>query len=319
MKPTNLALPLRGVIVPMVTPLLDRDTLDAAGLERLVEHLLGGGAHGLFVLGSTGEAPSLSHRLRMELVERACRQVANRVPVLVGITDTSFVEAVELACVAGEAGASAVVAAAPYYFPTSQPELLGYIGRLVAELPLPLFLYNIPSLTKVAFEPETVRLAADIPGVVGLKDSSGNMAYFHRLLRLLREREEFSLLIGSEELMAEAVLLGAHGGVPGGANLYPQLFVGLYETAAAGRLGEVAAFHRKVMDFGARIYGAGSCESSYLAGLKCALSLTGICSDLLAEPYESLPAQDRSKIRAGLADLGLRVTPDEDFASERFH
>src|ERR1039457_2948218 len=86
--------PLTGIVPPMVTPLLDRDQLDAAGLERLVERALDGGVSGLFILGTTGEGPSLGYRLRRELVERVCRQVKNRVPVLVGITDTAFVESI---------------------------------------------------------------------------------------------------------------------------------------------------------------------------------------------------------------------------------
>src|SRR5580658_2115572 len=88
---------LRGIIPPIVTPLRARDELDVAGLERLVEHILAGGVHGLFVLGTTGEAPSLSYRLRRELIERTCRQVAGRVPVLVGITDTAFTESLQVA------------------------------------------------------------------------------------------------------------------------------------------------------------------------------------------------------------------------------
>ena len=112
-----LAQPLRGIIPPMVTPLLDRDTLDVAGLERLIEHILAGGVHGLFILGTTGETPSLSHRLRHELIERVCAQVRGRVPVLVGITDTSFVESVELGRKAAQVGAQALVLAPPYYFP----------------------------------------------------------------------------------------------------------------------------------------------------------------------------------------------------------
>jgi 4-hydroxy-tetrahydrodipicolinate synthase len=83
----------RGIIPPIVTPLRARDELDVAGLEKLIEYILAGGVHGLFVLGTTGEAPSLSYRLRRETIERTCRQVAGRVPVLVGITDTAFVEA----------------------------------------------------------------------------------------------------------------------------------------------------------------------------------------------------------------------------------
>ena len=85
-KSNVLPRPLRGIIPPMVTPLLDRDTLDVEGLERLIEHILGGGVQGLFILGTTGEAPSLSMRLRCELIERVCEQVKGRVPVLVGIT-----------------------------------------------------------------------------------------------------------------------------------------------------------------------------------------------------------------------------------------
>ena len=129
--------PLRGIIVPMVTPLLDRNTLDVSGLERLIEHILAGGVNGLFVLGTTGEAPSLGYSLRFELIERVCAQVRNRVPILVGITDTSFVESVKMAHKAREAGANAVVLAPPYYFPAGQSELLEYLEHLAPELPLP--------------------------------------------------------------------------------------------------------------------------------------------------------------------------------------
>src|SRR5439155_14346309 len=220
----------------MVTPLQDRDSLDIAGLERLIEHILAGGVSGLFVLGSTGEAPSLSYRLRRELLQRTCRQVAGRVPVLVGITDTAFMESVNLAGAAAEAGAQALVLAAPYYFPAGQPEMLEYLQHFAPELALPLFLYNMPANTKVAFEPETVRRAMEIPNIIGLKDSSGDMIYFHHLLGLLPQRPDWTLLVGPEELLAEAVLAGGHGGMCGGANISPRLYVDLYEAASAGKL-----------------------------------------------------------------------------------
>ncbi|HXG48497.1 MAG TPA: dihydrodipicolinate synthase family protein, partial [Methylomirabilota bacterium] len=207
MNSSSLPRPLRGIVPPLVTPLRDRDTLDAAGLERLIEHVLGGGVAGLFLLGTTGEGPSLSYRLRHELIERACHQVAGRVPVLVGITDTSFTETLNMARRAASAGAQAVVLAAPYYFPAGQPELLEYLEDLVPQLPLPLFLYNMPSLTKVSFGEEIVRRALDMERIVGIKDSSGDMLYFHRLLRLTRARSDWSVLIGPEELMGEAVLM----------------------------------------------------------------------------------------------------------------
>ncbi|HEX8202868.1 MAG TPA: dihydrodipicolinate synthase family protein, partial [Isosphaeraceae bacterium] len=171
--PAPAAGPLRGIIPPMVTPLRDRDRLDLPGLERLIEHILRGGVHGLFLLGTTGEAPGLSHRLRCELVERTCEQVGDRVPVLVGITDTAFVESIEMAEHAADAGAHAAVLAAPYYFPAGQPELAEYIEQIAGEVPLPIFLYNMPSHTKLSFEPETIARALELPNVVGLKDSSG--------------------------------------------------------------------------------------------------------------------------------------------------
>jgi dihydrodipicolinate synthase/N-acetylneuraminate lyase len=299
------ARPLCGIIPPMVTPLLDRDTLDVAGLERLIEHILAGGVQGLFILGTTGETPSLSHRIRHELVERVCAQVGGRVPVLVGITDTSFVESVELARKSAQAGASALVLAPPYYFPTGQPELLEYLKHLLPELPLPLFLYNMPNRPKPAFEPETVRTAADLPGVVGIKDSSANMVYFRQVQFLLRDRPDFTILIGPEQLLAEAVLLGGHGGVCGGANLLPRLYVDLYQAAHAQDLAKVKTLHERVMQIQFAVFRIGHYESSFLKGLKCALSCLGICSDFLAEPFHRFREPERDLVRTQMQRLGI--------------
>ena len=297
--------PLRGIIPPMITPLLDRDTLDVAGLERLIEHILGGGVHGLFILGTTGEAPSLSSRLCYELIDRTCQLVNGRVPVLVGITDTCFTESVNTANKARDAGAQAVVLAPPYYFPAGQAELLEYLEHLTSELPLPLFLYNMPSYTKADFEPQTVRAAADINGIVGLKDSSGNMVYFHQLQSLLKDHPDFALMVGREELLAETILLGGHGGVTGGANFHPKLYVDLYDAARARDLSTVEALHEKVMRISSAIYRVGQYESSYLKGLKCTLSCLGICNDFLAEPFHRFRNTERDVIRRHLQELGI--------------
>ncbi|MFH1717452.1 MAG: dihydrodipicolinate synthase family protein [Planctomycetota bacterium] len=306
-NPNGLPRPLRGIIPPIITPLLGRDSLDTAGLERLIEHILAGGVHGLFVLGSTGEAPSLSYRLRYELIERTCGQVAGRVPVLVGITDTSFTESVNTADKAKDAGAAAVVLAPPYYFPSGQAELLEYIEHMAPELPLPLFLYNMPSYTKAVFEPQTVRAAAQIDGIAGMKDSSGDMAYFHQLRSLLKDHPDFSLLVGREELMAEAILLGAHGCVPGGANLVPRLYVDLYDAARARDLATIEVLHNRVLEISTSVYRVGHYPSSYLKGLKCALSCMGICSDFLAEPFHRFRSTERDVIRRQLEKLGISL------------
>lgn len=289
----------------MITPLRDRDALDEPGLERLVEHMLAGGVHGLFVLGTTGEGPALSHRLQRELVERTLRWVNGRVPVLVCITDPAFVESVQLARLAADHGARAVVVAPPYYLPPGPAELWEYLTHLVAELPLPVFLYNMPGLTKVSFDPALVARARELPGVAGMKDSSGDMIYLHRMLELAAGRPDWSVFVGPEELTAEAVLMGAHGGINGGANLHPRLYVELYEAAAVGDLVRVRALHRSVLRLATDLYTLGRHRSSYIKGLKCGLSLLGVCNDFMAEPSHRFREPERELVRERMAGLGL--------------
>ena len=295
-----------GIIPPMVTPLEDWDTLDNQGIEKLINHILKGGVHGLFVLGTTGEAPSLSHQLRKEVIKRTLDQVGTKVPVLVGITDTSFIETINIAEFAAEAGASAVVLAPPYYFPAGQFELIEYIEHLEQRLPLPLFLYNMPSHTKMIFEPETVKKASELPGVIGLKDSSGNMVYFHQLQQLFKDQDDFKLFVGPEELLGETLVLGGHGGVCGGANLIPELYVSMYETSIGGDLKKMGELHERIMQVSSSIYSVGKYKSSYLKGLKCALSIMDLCNDFMAEPFHKFRETERGIIRQHLIELGLQ-------------
>jgi 4-hydroxy-tetrahydrodipicolinate synthase len=295
-----------GIIPPMVTPLEDWDKLDYQGIEKLINHILKGGVHGLFVLGTTGEAPSLSHQLRKEVIKRTLDQVGTKVPVLVGITDTSFIETINIAEFAAEAGASAVVLAPPYYFPAGQFELIEYIEHLEQRLPLPLFLYNMPTHTKMIFEPETVKKASELPGVIGLKDSSGNMVYFHQLQQLFKDQDDFKLFVGPEELLGETLVLGGHGGVCGGANLIPELYVSMYETSKSGDLKKMSELHERIMQVSSSIYSVGKYKSSYLKGLKCALSIMDLCNDFMAEPFHKFRETERGIIRQHLIELGLQ-------------
>jgi dihydrodipicolinate synthase/N-acetylneuraminate lyase len=287
---------MKGIVPPIITPLKDVDTLDVEGLERLIEHILAGGVSGLFVLGTTGEFSSLSYRLRYELVERVCKQVAGRVPVLVGITDTAIIESLNLASHAESCGAEALVSAPPYYYGTAQPELIEYYENLAKKVPLPLYLYNMPVHTKVMIDPNTVRKIAEMPSVVGLKDSSANMAYFRSLQYAMRNYKEFQLFVGPEEMMADAVLLGATGGVNGGANMFPKLYVDLYQAAVEKDFDKIKPLQEKVMQISSLIYTVGRYGSSYLKGLKCALSVMGICDDYLADPFHRFRSEEREKI-----------------------
>ena len=297
---SRLARPLRGIIPPLVTPLLSPDTLDHRGLEAVVERVIAGGVHGIFVLGTTGEGPSLSYALRREMIERVTRQVDGRVPVLVAVTDTAYAETLRLTEFAAEKGADAVVVAAPYYFPSSQSDLLRLVEGLAEESAVPLFLYNMPGLTKVQYEPETVARAAEMPNVYGLKDSSGDLGYLARAVAAVRHKPEFTVLLGPEELLVEGMALGIHGGVNGGANLFPRLLVGLYEACVAGREAEVRRLRQLVLEMNAVINGGGELEFRYIRGLKYALAVMGVCSDVPAWPFRAAGDSQREAIEAGL-------------------
>lgn len=283
-----------GVIPPLVTPMSARDRLDHAGLERLVEHVIGGGVHGVFVLGTTGESPSLSHALRREMVSRTVHLVNRRVPVLVGITDTSFVETVQLAKFAAECGADALVLSTPYYFPAGQTELKYYVDELMPHLPLPVMLYNIPSLTKVPFEIATLEALVGHDRIVGLKDSSGDMEYFGQALTLKRLRPDWTVLIGPEAMLARALQMGGDGGVAGGANVLPRLFTDLHSAVQRGDASWVG-LQKQVEQFQA-IYDVGKYTSRFIKGTKCALSLLGICDDFLADPFHRFRPEDRQRV-----------------------
>jgi len=295
---------LSGIVPPVLTPLRERDALDVSGLERLIEHILAGGVDGLFILGTSGEGPGLSYRLRREVIQHVCKQVRGRVPVLVGITDTAFTESIAIARYAADAGAQAVVSAGPYYLPVAQPELLDYVNRLTQEQPLPLFIYNMPQLTKVHFEPETLRQVSHLEKIVGLKDSSADLVYFDKLVALKKVRPDWSVLVGPEHLLAETMRRGGDGGVNGGANFYPSLFVDLFRAIKSGDLNRASKLQEKLLQLGS-IYSVGQHASAVIKGMKCACSLLGICDDLMAEPFKKFNAPERAKIRAVLESLKL--------------
>lgn len=298
--------PLRGIIPPLATPLKTYDTLDVAGLEVLVEHVLSGEPNALFILGTTGEGPALNYSLRRDLIQRVCRQVGTRVPVLVGITDSSYVESVMLAEHAAACGASAIVVAPPFYFPMSQADLLRLFESLTRDAALPLYLYNQPALTKINIEPETVARAAEMPNVWGVKDSSGEIGYLRQVLdRVAQKHPEFSVIVGPEHLLAEALLLGAHGGVPGGANIFPDLPTRLYSLFLEGKTEEMRQVQQRIVDIGSAIWSSDEADGSYLRRLKCALSVLGLCSDVPTWPYQPSSREERQQIAAHLARHGI--------------
>lgn len=304
-----LMLALSGVIPPVVTPLLAHDQLDPAAVDRVVNHLIQGEVNGLFALGTTGEGPSLNYQIRYEMVERTCAAAAGRVPVLVGVTDTSLSESLALAEHADSCGAAAIVAAAPFYFEASQGALTQWFWRLADESPLPLILYNMPSCVGVTLSLELVAALASHPNVIGIKDSGGDLRYFKQLCVEFRKPGRFSVFMGPEELLADAVALGGDGGVCGGANLLPSVYSSLYRAAVRSDASEIPHWHAVIHELFASVYRDESGRMKLIPGLKHAMSLIGLCQPVIAPPLAELSSEHAERIRSAIDRLVVAGAP----------
>jgi len=173
----------------------------------------------------------------------------------------------------------------------------------VAGLPLPLLLYNMPEMVKVVLGPELVRRLADLPTIVGLKDSGGDLDVFAGYTRVVREnRPDWSLLIGPEQMLPQAHALGGHGGVCGGANVQPRVFVDLQAALECGDQARAAGLQQNVVSLG-RLYSVGTQPGRVIIGIKAALAALGICGDTPASWLEQLDADQRARIGEIVADI----------------
>tara|TARA_R110002124_G_scaffold153411_1_gene320483 strand:+ start:590 stop:1504 length:915 start_codon:yes stop_codon:yes gene_type:complete len=298
---------INGIITPMVTPLLsDNLSLDLIGTKKLIEHIISGGVHGLFILGTTGEATNLSYKTRIELIIESCKIVNNRIPVFVGITDTSIEESIKLASISKEAGATAVVAAPPYYYGLGQIELYKYYWNLADQVSLPLYLYNMPSHTKTNIDIDTTLKLSEHPNIIGLKDSSANTVYFQKLCHLFKNKD-FCLLVGPEEVTSETVLMGGNGGVNGGSNMFPKLYVELYKATNAKDFKRIDELQHLVMEISTKIYSLGSFGSSYLKGMKGGLAALGIIETNIAPPFHSFEENEMKLVRENIEKIKVEL------------
>ena len=297
-------LKLSGLIPPMVTPLDAKRRLDKKGTKNMVNHLLKGGVDGIFLLGTTGEGPHLSYAIREELVKTVCRLVKGRVPVLVGITETDMDDAVAFAAKCKSYGAAAVVAAPPYYFKLTQAECVAWFTEMADRLPLPLVVYDMPAHADTVIEPATIAKLAAHPNIVAMKDSSSIIALFNKFRIALEPfADKFSLFMGPDEAMGEAVLLGADGGVCTGANLWPAQFKAMYLAAKAGDVETVRCLQRFTTMSSYLLYGLGQGQIGFLKGVKCALAEMGLIQNVLAAPFTPFSGRERAQVKAALKKL----------------
>ncbi len=298
---------IAGVIVPLLTPLTPGGDLDEDSLVRLIDHTVEGGVAAILLLGSTGEAPTIRPAERERLVRLATGIVRGRVPLLAGVIEAGTDLAVESACRYQQAGADAVVPTAPMYFRHSQQELARHFAAVAETVDVPVFVYNIPPLVKVTLTPELIADLARVPRIGGLKDSEGNLDVFQRYLAVREAVDGFQVWQGAEAVAAISVVRGADGVILGLANVAPRLATALYEAAARRDLAAAWALQDQLMTLFAI-----QRHRSFLAGLKAAASLLGLCTDTLSRPFESLDGEQVERVRETLVSLGLLETDHAD-------
>lgn len=223
---------LQGVIPPMITPLTSDRQVDIPALERLVEHMIQGGVTGIFVLGTSGEGPWLPVDHKRQVIRATIESVAGRVPVLVGALEPSTARTLAAIDLAVNESPDGVVITTPYYFGVDDHALEQHIREIADHSPLPVILYNIPSMTHNPLRPDVVRAVLDHDVVVGIKDSAGDKEAFSQLLKLKDERPDFAVFQGAESLSLESLIRGADGVVPGMGNLAPNIFAGIFRAVA---------------------------------------------------------------------------------------
>ena len=288
----------------MVTPLSAPNKLDVQSTERMVRHLLSGGVDGIFLLGTTGEGPHLAYAVREALVKKVCSVVKGKVPVLVGITETDMEDALAFAARCRALGADGVVAAPPYYFKLTQAECVLWFTALADRSPLPVVVYDMPAHTDTVIDPSTIVKLAAHPNIVAMKDSSSIIALFNKFrLALEPFKGRFSLFMGPDEAMGEAVALGADGGVCTGANLWPAAFKAMYLAAKSGDMAKVAKLQRFTTMSSCLLYGLGAGQIGFLKGVKAALAEMGLVRNVLAAPFEPFGERELKCVRKALKTL----------------
>ena len=300
---------IKGVIVPMVTPLNPDETVDVGSLRRLVNYLIDNGVHGLWASGTTGEFANLPDSERVRAMEATVDETAGRVPVICNISSASTGMSVALANEVRELGMDGVALTPPYYYPDSQDELADHYRYAQDRIGLPLWVYNIPQTVKTVVEPGTIATLAAEGTVVGVKDSSGAGEPLAQL-NVLCAQGEISLLrfLGTVFRVTSAGAVGVHGVIPGIANLVPNVCARGWEAGEAGDVETMRECDAKLIaaqKVGAVARGGGANAASF-GGMKAALKHLGVIDhDLTTRPFRQLTDGEKAEIPPILEELGL--------------
>lgn len=290
----------KGIIPAMVTPLDDQGRINEGALRKLTNHLIDGGVHGLFPVGSQGEFFSLTFEQKKEAIRIVVDETRDRVPVYAGTGAVTTREAIETTKMAQDLGVSAVSAITPFFLVPSQRELIAHYTAIAKACPnLPILLYSNPDRTQVPFPTSTVLELAAVENIVGIKDSSGDMSLTAEYIRLTRGMD-FHVLMGRDTLIYAALCYGAKGSICATGNVDPRVPVEIYEAFLAGD-------HRRALEAQYRLaplriaFGLGT----FPVVIKEALNMIGIEAGPAVPPVGPMTRENREKLRKILMEMGL--------------
>lgn len=288
----------RGVVVPMVTPVTEKGSLDVAAVERIIEFLASNNVAPL-LMGTTGEGNSVSASDGLLLVETAAKTARGRVVIYAGLTGNCFSEQLAQAEAYTNAGADVIVATLPSYYALTEEQIYNYYKTLADNIKGPLMLYNILATTHMSIPVDVIKRLADHPNIVGLKDSERDMERMEQCIAISRDREDFAYFCGWAAQSAHSLALGGDGIVPSTGNYVPDMFSELYEAAAAGDATTAERLQNETNEI-AKIYQAGRTLGQSLAALKTMMQTKGLCDPWMLMPLTRLSAEEEQSIKAKL-------------------
>jgi len=290
---------IHGIIPPVATPMQANEDLDLPRLKWFLDHLIREGVHGVFVLGTNSEFYALDEREKQQVIATAVEHVRKRVPVYAGTGAESTREAVRLTKLAEREGADGVSVITPYFVSPSQQEIYDHYRRIAESTALPVILYNNPSTcggTKI--DVDTVSRLAEIPNILGIKDSSGDLQNTLEYIRVVPER--FAVMMGRDTLIYSALMFGARGAVPATANIAPALCAEIYNAFQRGDQAAAKAAQLRLNPIRLSLT-----LGTAPGGVKAALALLGMSIGPSRAPVAPLPPEKEQKMRAALTQAGL--------------
>ncbi|MCW5220550.1 4-hydroxy-tetrahydrodipicolinate synthase [Verminephrobacter aporrectodeae subsp. tuberculatae] len=284
---------LRGIFPAIPTPVNADDSVNAPATEALIAYLMQRGIDGLVPLGGTGEYGALPRQERVKMVRLCARAAGGRIPVIPGVLDPGFHDALQAGKAFADAGADALMLLTPYYTTPTQAGIRDYFMRYADAAPVPILIYEIPYRTRIAIAPQVLHELSRHERIIGMKACNTDMYHFLQLSAGVSEH--FALLSGEDSLLPLHMAAGASGGIVVTATLLPRTWRTIYALAATGRITQAVELHRRLIPLLNLVF-----AETNPGPLKSVLDLIGVTAPRVLAPLVAPAAQLQAQLRSEL-------------------